>query len=335
MGPGPADGNDLSGSWLPGWDAFGHGGVLDQAAPSGTLALFLESAAGPDRSYRELSDDELAGALSRWAAQEAWSSAGKLRVVRALIRRHPSAGAGIREGGLPGSWNKFLADMIAVQLRISVSAADALIGLAWALEARLPQTAAALDAGIIDYVKARIIAEATGVLDDEQAGKAEAMIAGRLGEMTPGQLGKAIGRAVVTADPGGARKRREEAQRERARVAFWREHAGTAALAAFGLPPDEALAADQHIQDRAMAYKKAGIAGTLDLLRVRAFIDLLTGRDSRDHLPDDPDDPDDPSSTKPRQRDRRTGNRYAATPSASSTATHGTPTASATGAYVT
>jgi len=279
-----ADG-DLSGSWLPGWEAFDQGGVLDQAAPSGTLALFLESAAGPDRSYADLTDDQLTGALSRWAAHEAWTAAGKLAAVRALIRRHPAASAGIRPGGLPTCWNRFLADEIAVQLRISVSAADAMIALAWALEARLPQTAAALDAGIIDITKARIIAEATSVLDDAQAAKAEAMIAGRLGEMTPGQLGKAIARAVVTVDPDGARKRREEAQREKARVTFWREHAGTAALAAFGLPPDEALAADQHIQNRALAYKKAGIPGTLDLLRIRAFIDLLTERDARDHLP--------------------------------------------------
>ena len=43
---------------------------------------------------------------------------------------------------------------------------------------------------------------------------------------------------------------------------FWREHAETAALAAYGLNPDEALAANQHIQDRALACEAAGMPGT-------------------------------------------------------------------------
>jgi hypothetical protein len=68
-------------------------------------------------------------------------------------------------------------------------------------------------------------------------------------------------------------------------VRFWREHAGTAALAAFGLPPDEALAANQHIQDRAMEYKAAGVPGTIDQLRVRAFLDAINGTDSRPAAP--------------------------------------------------
>jgi hypothetical protein len=93
--------------------------------------------------------------------------------------------------------------------------------------------------------------------------------------------GPGLVRAVVTVDPKGAAKRRERAQQEDARVRFWREHAGTAALAAFGLPPDEALAANQHVQDRALAYRAAGMAGTMDQLRVRAFLGAINGTDSR------------------------------------------------------
>ena len=110
---------------------------------------------------------------------------------------------------------------------------------------------------------------------------AETLIAGDLAGRTPGQVAAMIGRAVVTVDPEGARKRRERAQRQDARVRFWREHAGTAALAGFGLPPGEGLAADQHIQDRALAYRAAGMSGTLDQLRVRAFLDALNGTSSR------------------------------------------------------
>ena len=54
-------------------------------------------------------------------------------------------------------------------------------------------------------------------------------------------------------DPKGAEKRREAAERETARVRFWREAAGTAALAAYGLPTDAALAANANIAARARA----------------------------------------------------------------------------------
>ena len=89
----------------------------------------------------------------------------------------------------------------------------------------------------------------------------------------------AIARAVLKADPGAARQRREQAQRD-ARVELWREDAGTAALCGFGLPPDEALAADQRISDRALELKAAGVAGTMDQLRVRAYLDALLGQDT-------------------------------------------------------
>ena len=167
------------------------------------------------------------------------------------------------------------------QLGVSLRAADALIGLAADLETRLVLTREALEAGVISLAKARIIHEATAVLDDAHAAVAETLIADQLAGKTPGQVAKLIAGAVVTVDPEGAAKRREKAQREEARVRFWREHAGTAALAAFGLPPDEALAANQHIQDRALEYKAAGVAGTLDQLRVRAFLDAINGTDSR------------------------------------------------------
>jgi hypothetical protein len=218
------------------------------------------------------------GILGRWEATEAWCAAAKLGVIRALIRRRARRGFEPgTPGGLPGSWEEGLIHEVSAQLGISLRAADALIDLAHTLEARLVLTGEALEAGVISLTKARIIAVATAVLDDKQAAAAETMIADQLAGKTPGQIAALIARAVVQVDPDGARKRRERAQREDARVQFWREHAGTAALAGFGLPPDEALAASQHIQDRALAYRAAGMAGTMDQLRVRTFLDTLNG----------------------------------------------------------
>ena len=61
---------------------------------------------------------------------------------------------------------------------------------------------------------------------------------------------------------------------------LWREDAGTAALCGFGLPPDAALAADQRIRDRTAELKAAGVPGTMDQLRVRAYLDALLGQDT-------------------------------------------------------
>ena len=73
-------------------------------------------------------------------------------------------------------------------------------------------------------------AEETAVLDDAHLAAAEELIltAGLVGK-TSGQIGRIAARTVVTVDPDGARKRREEAEREDVLVRFWRERAGTSA----------------------------------------------------------------------------------------------------------
>ena len=142
-------------------------------------------------------------------------------------------------------------------------------GIGCDLAARLPGTARALRLGLIDVYKARIIAEATRVLDGPGAAAAEASVIADIAGKSPGQIRAAIGRAVLRVDPGAARQRREQAQRD-ARVELWREDAGTAAICGFGLPPDEALAADKMISARARDLKAAGVAGSIDQLRVRA-----------------------------------------------------------------
>src|SRR6266568_3430355 len=47
------------------------------------------------------------------------------------------------------------------------------------------------------------------------------------------------------------------------------------------LPPDEVLAADQRITAWARELKAAGLDGDMDVLRARAYLDLLLGKDSR------------------------------------------------------
>ena len=102
----------------------------------------------------------------------------------------------------------------------------------------------------------------------------------RAGRLTPGALRAAIARAVMEVAPKKARKRREAAAKD-ARVERWAEDSGNAALAGHELPPDEVLAADQRITALALELKKSGLEGDMDVLRARAFLDLLLGKDSR------------------------------------------------------
>jgi hypothetical protein len=48
------------------------------------------------------------------------------------------------------------------------------------------------------------------------------------------------------------------------------------------LPSDQVLASWQHVEQRALDLRAAGMPGSLRELRVRAYLDLLQERDSRD-----------------------------------------------------
>src|SRR6185437_11571765 len=201
-------------------------------------------------------------------------------------------------GDLPDQWEEGTAHEVSAALSISLRSADNLTAFAWDLQARLPGIGAALAAGILSPVKARIISDELKVLDDELAAQAEKLILDRLDGQTPAQLGRLAAQVVCAVDPDGAAKRRQYAEREEARVAFWRDNGGACALAAFGLPTDAALAANDAINDRAAGYKAAKLRPgvRMDQLRVLAFLDLLNGitlqaRIARDRAVSEDQDP--------------------------------------------
>jgi hypothetical protein len=188
----------------------------------------------------------------------------------------PAAGA---EGGVQGLVSPFASDELAAALTLTVRAAETHMELAMDLAEKLPGTAAALETGVIDLVRARIIADATHLLTREHAAAVEARVLPRAGRQTSGQLRAALARAVLAVDPDAARRRQEKALQD-ARVMRWREDAGTAALCGRDLPSAEVLAADQRITARASELRSAGITGTMDELRARAYLDFLLGRDA-------------------------------------------------------
>ena len=132
----------------------------------------------------------------------------------------------------------------------------------------------------------RILEDETRFLTPEQAATADAALAEAAPGLTFGELRAAAHKLVLKLDPEAAKKRKEAARGE-AHVRRFREQSGNAGMVARELPSDEVLASWQHVEQRALDLLAAGIPGTLQELRVRAYLDLLQERDSRD-LPAEP-----------------------------------------------
>ena len=224
------------------------------------------------------------GALDR---AEAAACALKHAALAEFTRRRPAPGHGLEgPARLPAEREEFAGDEIAQLLAEGRAATETMLDLARDLEVKLPGTKAAFRAGIVRHAKAQIIAWATALLDPDEARAAEEKVLDRAGRLTPGGLRSAIAQAVMQVAPEKARKRREEAAKD-ARVQRWAEDSGNAALAGRELPPAEVLAADQRISWWARQLKKAGLTGSMDELRARAYLDLLLDKDSRPAAPAD------------------------------------------------
>ena len=255
---------------------FAAGEPADLLSPGAALAGFAEDARAAGLS--RLTDDELAGVIRAGRRLSSWASALELAAVSDLMRRREQQEA----DGNPHAAEHTDAE-IAALLTLTGRGAGRVLDLAVALR-RLPLTARALEAGVIDLPRVGVIAEETTGLDDDHAAAVEQHVLDRAPGQTTSQVRAAARRAVLAADPRAARKRQEQAQRE-ARVERWDEHAGTAALAGRDLPPAAVIAADQHLSALARGLRAAGLAGTADQLRAQAFLALLSGTPAAALLP--------------------------------------------------
>ena len=262
---------------------FARAGAPDDSweppAPSGRLALLLDELSGPDRRCPGATADERIGMMQSWAAIESWAAGGKLGVVREVMRAEAPPSPGSDHGDLPETWSRSLRYELAGALACSTQSAENIALLAWQLGARLPRIAALLDKGAITSPKARAVAEMFTQLTDPDAATAEAMIADQLSGKTYTQILRLAEQAALTVDPGLSERWRRHAQKNDARVSFFREQAGTAGLSGRDLPPDEALAAMAHVNARAEQYKQSDAFDQtpMDVLRAHAYLDLING----------------------------------------------------------
>jgi hypothetical protein len=254
---------------------FGQGQAHDTAAPEPRLAALADDAAGPDREFTAVGDDELIGLLgarSRLSSRQAWEL---LRTLAELIRRRPAPYCK-PEGAarMPRVWAEGTSAEVSVQLAITQRAATGLLSLAWDLAVKLPRTSAALRDGIFDQDKTQIVASWCSPLDEAQARAAEDLLFAQddIETMTWTMIRDRIARAVMSIDPDAARKRREHGTRD-ARVETKLEQSGNMQIAAREIPPAPALALDQKLTRRARELKKAGIKGSMSRLRVLAYLE--------------------------------------------------------------
>ncbi len=258
-----------AGSFDP--DRFAQSGPAADMPPDALLATVMDVATGPaGPGMGSLSDDQLIGVIAaarRLESRAAWYT---LTAVAEFAARNSGEVAGA----------EFAADQIACELHMTARSAAGQLDYSRSVTERLPRCLAALAAGDLYPIHLRIIEEEVQVLSPEHAAAVDARLADVAGALTYGKLRSAARRMVLELDPEAADKRKQAARQD-AHVRPFREPSGNAGLVARELPSDEVLASWQHVEQRALDLRAAGVPGTLQELRVRAYLDLLQERDSR------------------------------------------------------
>jgi uncharacterized protein DUF222 len=271
----------------PAWVLAGR--VAEKLAPGPDLAAWLAMAPAAD-----LADWDLAAVAGAWRRLASWAQARELAAVAQIAARSAARDEDIGTGpdGRPVRIPASAAAEVALELTMSRFGASWWADLAVQLGWRLAATGAALESGAIDLARARLIAEATGPLSDENARKVEARVLPAAEGQTTGMLRAALRRAVIVVDPAGAEQRRKDAERQ-SKVVLYPDQDNTATLAGQRLPAVHAAAAMARITAMARAMKASGAGGGMDLLRAQTYLGLLLGTLPLIPPPDGapPDDP--------------------------------------------
>ncbi len=274
--------------------------AVEHMEPGPAQAGWLSVAAA---AAGRLNEHELAGVAIASRQLESWAAASELTAVAQVTARAAAADPriGVESDGRPARVGRDALGQVALALMLTHHGAEAWADLAVTLAWRLPDTGAALAAGQIDLYRARLIAEFTGVLSQAAARTVEKQVLADAGSRTSGDLRARLRRAVITADPDGAERRRRAAERS-ADVRLYPDHDQTATITASSLPQIESAAGYARITALARARMAAGMPGPLRLHRAQVLLGLILGTlpfippadgATPDEYPPDDDDPDD------------------------------------------
>lgn len=214
--------------------------------------------------------------LSRTAALDALEdlqrdkAAAEARELRLLARIDE-----LDEAEHPGlRWNR---ESVSTILRCAPVTARGRLGQARQLVDTLPLTVAALAAGRITPMHARVLAETTAVLDAATTDRLEARVLCKAETSSVSEFRAYCAKAVLAIDPAGAEGRHERAKQDRA-IRFRPAADGMGDIYA-RVTADEMARVKQHLGSCADTIVSADPTDdrSLDTVRTDVFCDLLTG----------------------------------------------------------
>ena len=292
-------------------------------ADLGSMTPGAELAALLDRIEPSgVADDQVVGVLQAAWRQLAHAHARYFAALVEIGHREPTHDTPSPRTRPDDGWRalesaEWCCNEISAALTFTAHRADTEYQFAALLLHRLPQVWAALLAGQIDHLKARVFVDYLGDLTDQQIATICARLLPKAPRLTTGQLAHRLLREVLAIDPGYTRRRYRRGVRERG-VWGYLAADGTAVLSGHGLPPADAAAAAERIEQLAAAIRAGGHPHTEQQLRADLFLRLLDGRFTgltgpqivdvmlagpRDPEPGDPDpgdpDPGDPDPGGP------------------------------------
>ncbi len=238
--------------------------------PDGMLADLLAQPTQTDPEHHEFETLERIGG---WERVVAWAQARQAREMTSFIDSAEARNKAL--GACDSQAHDSAVAEVGLMLAVSARTAACRTGDAWSLCTRLPATLAAMESGRITLAKARILDAETLNLSGEHTAAVEAQVLAKAPKQTPGQLRAATRRAVLSADPAAARKRAEQARRERG-VRMWPEPDGMATLSAY-LPAGDAVGVFAVLDEYARQSGPAGDERSMDARRGDALVDLVLG----------------------------------------------------------
>jgi hypothetical protein len=291
--------------------AFGKDQAADVLPPGPVLAALTAQAVSRPAA---LTDDELIGALQ--AARRLANLAGYQQTVAIaeFARRRQAEFDAARTAGKPAGCRdgEFPGEELAMELLETGPCTSARIDTALELTARLPCTLAGMAEGAVDPGRAMTIAARTASMTDDDAARADEVLAAAAPGLRPDQLARKAAALEMKLAPEAVRARKELARQLDQRVEARREASGNASLAGRELGTADVIAAKAHIDAIAVQLRDSGLFdATLDQLRVLALTDLTQGRDPLDrikpapgqaHSQPAPGQPDAPGSVNPDNR---------------------------------
>jgi hypothetical protein len=226
----------------------------------------IETITNP-RTLAELDPDGLLDLLIEAERAARRAEGARYRVLSALARHPVYRRVPIADA----------ASEVACALRISERAAQGQVADAHVLSRLFPETLDRLAAGDVQGVQVRALIETTSALSEAAARAVQDRVLPLMPQQNPAATRKALTRAVLKADPDGARRRHEHARKDR-RVAHYPESEGMSTLAAT-LPAEQAVHAMAALTAHARTAKQQNPEDerTLDQARADTLYHLITG----------------------------------------------------------